>query len=176
MALEEPGKVEQVMDAPTIRYNGVFDFNGLYRMMYNWFFKQRYEFHEDLYKEKIDTIGNELELKWRAEKKITPFIKYIINVEFHLWNMMEVDVIKNGQKVKMVKTRMQIIMKASTVADYSQRFKESNLTKKLYHILRTKVIDKEMMLVYMDRLTYIVYEFHAEIKKFLGTDTSSNAY
>jgi hypothetical protein len=176
MVLVQPGNIETVMVAPTLRYNGVFDFNGLYRMMYNWFFKQRYEFHEDLYKEKVDTIGNELEIKWRAEKKITEFIKYIINVEFHLWNMLDVEVIRNGEKVKMTKARMQIILKASTVADYAKRFEESNMTKRLYHILMTKVLDKEMLLVYNDRLTYITYEFHAEIKKFLGTDTSSNAY
>ena len=162
---------------PFIRYSGVFDFDGLYKMMYNWFFKQRYEFHEKLYKDKVSTpLGMELEVKWEAHKKITEFIQFWIYVEFHLWDVSEVEVIKNGHKVKMTRCRMQIKFTGETKMDYANRFEENETSKKLFTILTEKIMNKDIEFLYTDRLTYIIYELHAEVKKFLGTDTSSNAW
>ena len=172
-----PAEENALVATPFIRYSGVFDFDGLYKMMYNWFFKQRYEFHEDLYKDKVSTpLGTEVEIKWHAEKRFTEFVKFYINIEFHLWDVSEVDVIKNGRKIKMTRCRMQIKFAGKTIADYAERFEETKFTKKLLDVFTTKIINKDLEFLYVDRLTYIIYEFHAEIKKFLGTDTSSNAW
>ena len=78
-----------------LRYKGVFDFDGLYKMMHAWLISKRYEFHETKYKDKVSTpFGNEIEVEWTGEKKINEFVKQKIVIEFHLWDFAEVEVIK----------------------------------------------------------------------------------
>jgi hypothetical protein len=172
------GKID-ILDAPLfIRYKGVFDFEGLYRMMHAWLVNKRFIFHENLYKDKVYTpFGNELEIKWKAEKKVTEYVKEYVDVHFHLWDFSEVEVIKEGKKVKMTKSRMEIKFEASLELDYSKKFsKGGKFAKKLGEFYQNKVIYWDWRIKYADSLTYSLYDLHAKVKKYLGLASGSNAY
>ncbi|MCF7866869.1 hypothetical protein K9M18_05545, partial [Candidatus Woesearchaeota archaeon] len=63
-----------------IRYKGVYDFDGLYKLMRGWLDERRYDFMETLYKDKVaGTLGNKVEIKMTPEMKIDEFVKFKIN-------------------------------------------------------------------------------------------------
>jgi hypothetical protein len=168
-----------VLDFPLlIRHKGVFDFEGLYRMMHAWLINKRFLFHEDLYKDKVYTpFGNELEIKWTAEKKVTEYIKEYIKIEFHLWDFAEVEIIQEGKKIKMTKSRMEIKFNALLEMDYTKKFQNRGpFIQKLGEFYQNKVIYWEWRIKYADTLTYSMYDLHAKVKKFLEAYSGSNAY
>jgi hypothetical protein len=170
-----------ILDTPLIfKYKGVFDYEGLYKMMHAWLISKRFLFQEDKYKDKVSTpFGNEVEIKWVAEKKVTEFIREWIQIEFHMWDFSEVEVIgKDGKKAKAAKTRMEIRFRAQIEFDYAGRFKESGskFSEKLGQFYVENIIYWDWKLRYANPLEYSVYDLHTKVKKFLNTDTSSNAY
>lgn len=178
MALKT-GRFSPLESSPLIlRYKGVFDFEGLYRMMHAWLINKRYLFHEDRYKDKVFTpFGNELEINWTAEKKVTEYIKEYILVYFHLWDFAEVEVIKDGKKVKMTRSRMEIRMDAELEMDYTKKFQNKGIfAQKLGEFYQNKVIYWEWRIKHADSLTYSLYDLHHKIKKYLELESGTNAY
>lgn len=172
-------KPETVLDYPLfVRFKGVFDFEGLYRMMHAWLINKRFLFHEDRYKDKVWTpFGNELEIEWTAEKKVTEYVKEFIVVKFHLWDFAEVEIIQQGKKVKMTKSRMEIKFDAKLQLDYTQKFQNKGIfAQKLGEFYQNKVIYWDWRIKYADTLTYSMYDLHAKVKKYLNEISASNAY
>jgi hypothetical protein len=161
-----------------IRYRGVFDFEGMYRMMHAWLINKRFLFHETRYKDKVFTpAGNELEVEWRGEKKVTEYIKEYIIVKMHLWDFAEVEVIKEGKKVKMTKSRMEIVFDAQLEMDYTKKFQgHGPFIEKLGAFYQNKVLYWDWRIKYADSLTYSLFELHNRVKKYLNEYSASNAY
>jgi hypothetical protein len=161
-----------------IRFKGVFDYDGLYKMMHAWLISKRFLFHENKYKDKVATpFGNEIEIKWTAEKKTTEFIKEYIIIEFHLWDHAEVEVIRDGKKVKLSTARLEIKFFADLELDYSKRFRNgSELIKKVGNFYVNNIIYWDWRIKHANALEYTVYDLHAKVKKYLNMDSSSNAY
>ena len=172
-------KIDVLDNAPLlIRHKGVFDFEGLYRMMHAWLINKRFLFHEDRYKDKVATpFGNELEIDWTAEKKVTEYVKEFITIKFHLWDFSEVEIIKEGKKVKMTKSRMEIKFNCQLQMDYTEKFENGGaFAKKLGEFYQNKVIYWDWRIRYADALTYSLYDLHAKVKKYLNAVSGSNAY
>ncbi len=175
----ELGKAFNILDAPLmIRYKGVFDYDGMYKMMHSWLISKRFLFNETKYKDKVATpFGNEVEIKWEAEKKVTEFIKEYIVIEFHLWDFSEVEIIKDGKKIKQAKTRMEIKFFAKMELDYSQKFaKGGNFAQKLGKFYVENIIYWDWRIKYANALEYSLYDLHTKVKKYLNMDSGSNAY
>jgi hypothetical protein len=168
-----------ILETPLmIRYRGVFDYDGMYKMMHAWLISKRFLFNETKYKDKVATpFGNELEIKWEAEKKVTEFIKEYIQIEFHLWDFSEVEIIKDGKKTKAAKTRMEIKFFARLELDYSQKFSGgSDFSKKLGKFYVENIIYWDWRIRYANALEYSIYDLHTKVKKYLNMDSGSNAY
>jgi hypothetical protein len=172
----------EILNTPImIRYKGVFDYDGLYKMMHAWLISKRFLFHEDKYKDKVSTpFGNEIEITWKAEKKVTEFVKEYIDIEFHLWDFSEVEVIKDGKKTKMGKARMEIKFFAKLELDYAKRFTGENddetFSKKLGKFYVENIIYWDWRIRYANALEYSVYDLQTKVKKYLNMDTSNNMY
>jgi hypothetical protein len=176
--LSKPFSILDAVPFLLIRYKGVFDYDGMYKMMHAWLISKRFLFQEDIYKDKVATaFGNELEIKWSAEKKITEFIKEYIKIEFHLWDFSEVEIIKEGKKMKMAKARMEIKFFAQLELDYSKRFSDgSALSKKMGQFYLQNIIYWDWRIRYANALEYNLYDLHTKVKKYLNMDTSSSVY
>jgi hypothetical protein len=161
-----------------IRYKGVFDYDGMYKMMHAWLISKRFLFAETSYKDKVSTpFGNELEIAWTAEKKVSEFIKEYIDIEFELWDHSEVEVIKDGKKVKNTKARMNIRFFAKLELDYSRKFTDGGtFAKKIGQFYVENVIYWDWRIKYANALEYAVYDLHTKVKKYLNMDTGSNVY
>jgi len=161
-----------------IKYEGVFDMDGLYRFMREWLEYRRFRFLEKSYKSKVPTpLGSEVELSWDAWRKESEFMRYWVTVYFHFWDLEEVEVIREGRKVKMHKARFEIVFGGKLELDYQGRWDRTPLLKKLRDFYFKFVFTplKEMG-QYWDELHYYIYRFQSATKKFLGMHTSGNAF
>ena len=175
MPLGEPTDILPAM--LLVKYKGVFDYEGLYKMMHSWLINKRFLFHETKYKDKVATpFGNEVEIDWKAEKKISEFVKEWIIIKFHMWDYSEVEVIKDGKKIKMAKTRMEIRFFARLELDYNNKFTGSSFKEKLGRFYVDHVIYWDWNIRYANELEYSMYDLHTKVKKFLNMDTGSTAY
>ncbi len=89
---------DYIGDTFEVSYRGVFDFDGLYKVLHQWFKKQGYWFREVDYKEYKEGGVQKLFVKWRGMKRMTDYVRYIIEVNLQLDGMMEV-VVKNTKRM-----------------------------------------------------------------------------
>ena len=161
-----------------IKFEGLFDIEGLYKFMRDWLSTRHFIFTESKYKHKLPSpLGAEIELEWSAWRKETEFVRYWIIINFHFWDMTEVEVIREGKKVKRNKARFEIVFGGDLEMDYQGRFEKTPFLKTLeqfyYKFIFTQ--NKEMGM-YWDELYYLVYRLQTEVKKFLGMEASESAY
>lgn len=158
-----------------VKFKGVFDLDGLYKTMYNWFEAKQYEFHETLYKSKPP----ELELTWRAERKKTGYIREVVNVYFHLFGS-EVEAVKKGVKQRLMKGRMLIDFWGVIETDYPSITNERKWTsawqRRLQRFYNEYIIKKEMDLIHTDTLYYEIYQLHDVVKNYLDLEAKGHTY
>jgi len=159
-----------------VRFKGIFDYDGLYKMMQEWMKGRHYEFHEKKYKEKPYWFAPETEVTWWAEKKLTNYIMLRIDIFIHLYDAEKIEVVKDGKKKQMMNTRMQIDIWGSVKTDYSEEFEKSSFFKRIEKFLNERILHKEILLKYLDAFDYELYDFETAIKKFLGMEARESAY
>src|SRR3989344_1637366 len=90
---------DYVADILTISYEGIFDFDNLYKTLHQWFKRHRYTFKESDYKEYRDRGQQHLSTLWQGSKKITDYVTYVMEVNIYLNNMTSLAV-KGKKKIK----------------------------------------------------------------------------
>lgn len=163
------------MEKTQIRYKGVFDWGGLYRLIRKWFDDHKYFYLEPKYKDKVSTpFGNELEIKMRPYRKVTEFIKYNMEIDIKIWDFKEFEVEIDGEKRLVTDGRIVIWMRGWLELDYANRF-NTPFEKKLVDMLY-KVLKKYFELKHIDNITFSLYELQSDIKKYLNMETTHYAY
>ena len=161
----------------TIRYQGIFDFDGLYQAAVDWCKTHRYWFHEETYKHKVPLpSGAEQEIWWRMDAKISEFFKFYINIKVHIWEMTEVEVIKEGKKRVLTSGRLQIDMNGVVEADWQHRMEGTKFKKLMKTLLTDYIWKKEFTTVYGDMVYYRMWNLHALFKKYLDMQTAWDEY
>tara|TARA_Y100000034_G_scaffold133517_1_gene199185 strand:+ start:325 stop:873 length:549 start_codon:yes stop_codon:yes gene_type:complete len=172
-----PMKTSKIPRTHVIRYVGIFDFDGLYKAMVGWLKARRYWFHEDTYKHKPGgPFGRELEIKWKAEKNVTEFYMNTIGVFFHIWDLSDVEVIKDGKKKKLQKARMEIHIDSDLVLEYQDKWAKNKFTSALFDFYRKYVIKREIDSLWWDTTYYRMMKFQAFIKGYLNMHAKGNEY
>src|SRR3989344_8500881 len=128
MSDTKAGKLPQVAK---IRYRGLFDFEGLFRLMRGWFEAREYEFFEKRYKHKSKPEGAELEINFEAYRDINEYARNYIRLYFHLWEAEEVEVVKDGKKKKMWNARMYVEFPGFVELDYEDQWEGTPFLRKL---------------------------------------------
>jgi hypothetical protein len=160
-----------------IKYRGIFDVDGLMTTMRNWIEYQGYEFHERGLKHKVPSpAGAEKEYSWWGWRKVNPYVKYNIDIFFKLWNLKEIEVVKNGKKQKAVSAAIQIEISGSTEIDWQNRFAGSKFIQALGDFYYDYIMKKPLDLYWTDQLYYHHYKLHTIIKEFLDMSTKTNSF
>jgi len=161
----------------TLRYRGLFDFDGLYNVMVQWMKSRRYWFHEIKYKHKVPSpAGAEQEIIFRGDKKITDYIGYELTVEFHLWDMTEVEVVHKGVKKTLTNARMEIIFLGQVDIDYEKRFESSTFWMAVKDFYNKYILKEEIETVYWDTMEYKTQQFMNVVKEFLDMEAKGYEY
>lgn len=160
-----------------LKLSGIFDFDGLYQIMHEWFVDQKYYFEETLYKHKVPSpAGAEEHIRWKGWRKITEYVMFTIEVTIILYDMKEIEVIKNGQKKKLTKARLTIDYSGYVDADYGNRFSKTPFLKKMAEFFNDYVMKKRIDTLYTDQLYYMILKLYTIAKEYLEFETKSNSY
>lgn len=160
-----------------IRYEGVFDFDKLYLAMVEWLKRRKYAFYETTYKHSgLEPGGAEQEIEWVAERDVTPYYKYTINVAWHLWDVKDVEVVEHGQKKKLTKAKLQITFQGAVDIDYKKRWEKSSFLMFLRDLFFKYIIRKEIEGIWYDTLYYRLVRFHTMVRDLLAMEAQSHAY
>lgn len=159
-----------------IRYSGIFDFDGLYKMMHKWLQEHYEDVFETPYKHKMTGKGAEIEFSISGERKQTEFVKFQTTVDIHIWDLRDIEMTKEGKKQKLNKGRFTLIVKGVCIFDWQKQFEGKPLYIRLFNLLRNTILKTHIAVFYLDTLYYEAYKLHTEIKKFLGMETGYSAF
>ncbi len=158
----------------TLRYNGLFDFDGLYSTITDWAKNYGYMWHEKQYKHKVPSPkGAEQEMTWILTKEVTEYLHFEVVLTVHIWDLLEVEVETSGQKKALSNARLYILMDG-TLSWGKHHFKGGWFSKKLgqWHD-KALMVDLEQN---MDLLYYRMWNLHAIIKKYFEMQAKKHAY
>jgi len=160
----------------TIRYQGLFDLEGLYKTMGDWFMRYRFEVHEKNMKHKLPPAskGAEQEMQWIATQRATEYIELKYTLNIHIWDLQEVEIEEHGRKKMLANCRIQIVIDQDIVTDWqgmSSRNRFAGVLHKIYHKLKFREIGD-----WDDIVLFRQMDLMSKIKKFFGMQTKYQAY
>jgi len=160
-----------------IKYKGLFDFDGLYNLIAQWMKVRGYWFQEDKYKHKVPLpTGAEQEITFIGTREVTDFYQQVVTVDFHLWDMTEVEVEVEGKKKTLTSARLEIILYGALNIDYEKRFDKSVLWQSVRDFFLKYILRQDIETVWYDELRYRIYKLHASIKEFLDLQAKGDEY
>ncbi|MFP4112709.1 MAG: hypothetical protein ACLFUO_06980 [Candidatus Woesearchaeota archaeon] len=155
-------------DIALLHYKGVFDLQGLYKMMRAWFADKQYDFYETLHKAKPP----ELELEWVASRKVSGYIKHFVYIEFHFWGLHDIEAVVDGVKKPMNEGRFTLKFDGEVKTDYEGSWEEerSSLRAKMKYLYENYIIKKDLLLNDADLLVNEIRALKDKTKDFLGME------
>ncbi len=159
--------VEQKRPFPPmiIKQRGFFNLEKVLKTITDWFREEDFEdFDITDYKYKIPSpAGAEYEIRIDGKKKVTGYVMYQIKVILWVFDLRDVELIKNGEKIKTNEGRISIEITPILVLDWQKRFEGSKFLQRLQdfyqnYIIRYKLSDywEDMMLIKSGQLVKIV--------------------
>lgn len=159
-----------------LRYHGLFDFDGFYSAVIDWAKNYGYLWHEKSYKHKVPSPrGAEQEWDWQMSTNVNEYVRFVIEIEIHSWDLLEVEVEVEGKKKILNNGRMLIKIEGAVELDWQKKFTGSKFRQKLGEWYIKYYFNRELI-QYWDPLYYRVWNLHAIMKKYFDMQTKKNAY
>ena len=135
-----------------VKHDGIFDFKEIYRFLYALALDLEYEIEERVYSEKNTVKGKEIEIHWVARRKISDYFRYVVKMDWLILGMNDVEVMKEGIKVKTNKGSLEIKFGIWLEKDYENRWEATAVLKFLRglydnYIIRGRILDYETKLI-----------------------------
>ncbi len=156
-----------VIDHMRLKYEGLFDLFEFYKLVDSWLREKAFDKRELRNQEIVKPDGKYVELILMPWKKITDYARHVIRLEIRVFNLKDVVIERDGQRVKMNQGRMDIIMDAYLDTDYEDRWEQ----KPFYFFMRTlfdKFIYRTYSTQFEELLVENVTQLHAVMKSFLN--------
>lgn len=155
----------------TVKYSGVYDFDELYKRLQEWVRDDGYHFEERDYRTKRPSpAGGEHDIQWDGWKNITPYARYWFFITWKIWDMKEVEVIKDGRKKKLSKGRVRIMFRAELEVNWQGR--KSALLDFYNRYIGKKRIEK----AWWDELYCKMHKLQTQTKELLDMQTQTNSH
>ena len=139
-------KEDTVVKENKVKFKGTFDLSLLYRKLRDWLIREKYsdpcQAGERKYSEKIKPNGKQVEIVWESSKGFQAgYYKIVIKLSFFLDGINEVDVERNGRKIKLENGGIEIIFNSSIIRNADNKWNENSMMFKLYerYIIRNQI-------------------------------------
>jgi len=126
-----------VIERYRLTYEGLFNLLDLYTMIDEFFEDKGYDKRERKNIERVTPEGKYIEIQLEPWKKLTDYAKSVIAVRMIFSDIKEVEVEKDGVKVKMNQGKVQFVFDAFLETDYEHRWE----MKPMFFFIRT-IFDK----------------------------------
>jgi hypothetical protein len=156
-----------IIDKLTILYDGLFEVKEFYKVVDRWFKDNSYDRKEKLSSELVREGSKEIELVLQPWKNISDYAKFRFDIRIIMKGVKEVEIEKDGIKLKMQKAKVEVYIDAFLDTDIEHRWE----TKPLFFFLRT-LVDKYVYKFYSDRYETLikadVANLHSTMKSYLN--------
>ncbi len=157
---------EQIFSSK-IKSKGFFDFPEFYKFCYLWLNEEKeFDLAETAYKEKIKGDAKEIDIEWKGSSKRTDYFKFEIKVEFKILGLTDVEIVKDGIKIKTNNGEVELKIKGTLVRDYDGKFEKSSTQKFLRSVYEKWIIPSRID-EYETKLISTCDEFLSQAKAFL---------
>jgi hypothetical protein len=135
-----------------LKHKSFFNYTDLYNFSYNWLKNEQYLVSEDEYLEKL-TSAKEIQIKWKAMRKVSDYYRFIIKVKWHILGMTDVEAEDaSGKKTKTNKGDLTMEFEAFLERDYENNWDKHPLWKMMRaiydkYIIRTTTDEYETKLI-----------------------------
>ena len=154
--------------ATIIKHRGFFNLDKVLKTITDWYKNEDFdeEFNITDYKYKIPSpSGAEYEIRISGKKKVTGYVMYEIRVILWVFDLREVELIKDGEKIKTNEGRIIVEIYPELHLDWQNRFGGNKFLQRLqefYHdyIIKYKIKDywEDMCLIKAGQLIKLVQE------------------
>jgi hypothetical protein len=156
----------------TIKFRGIFNFDGFYKFMVKWIKDHDFDFYET----KVWDYPPYKIHKMMGRKKVSFYAMFLLLPEIWVWEAKPVEIVKDGKTQTLTEGRMKVVINGGYILDYDGDFEKSPGIKKIEAFLNGKIMYHENLLKYFDYLDYYLYDFMTDVKKYLEMETATNAY
>ena len=113
--------------ASKIKHTGPFDFKELYKWCFFWLSEEtNLKVKEDRYIEKQGADTKGVDIFWTGTREVTPYFRFDVKIQWRITNMKDIEIQKDGQKIKTQTGSVEIKIKATLVRDYKNQFETSS--------------------------------------------------
>lgn len=154
---------DYVGDVLQVSYTGIFDFDGLYKMLAQWFKIRGYGFRESDYKEFKEGGVKKLQVKWAARRKATDYVLYVMEITLQLDNIADV-LVKNRKRMS---GHLSITVAGYIEKDYEETFSRTSFLKFLREVY-DKFVAGSRLQEMQNELLKDLQTFRNDIKTFLN--------
>lgn len=169
--LEIPFK-DHKYDANRIRYNGLVHLEGLYTMVRTWFSTHKFKFIEKKLKHTYGSKGLSNEIEWIGVKSVYDYLKLEVTIIYKTRDVIDVEVLRDGQKEKLQQVRLLIEIKGKTTYDPRKYVDKGTLLghnlKALYH----RIMKKKFIFYWEAELENLIKELHKKCITYLNFEST----
>ncbi len=135
-----------------IKQGGIFHFKDFYSFMYDWIISEGYDLTEKKYSEKVVGDAKEIEIIWQTYKKVSDYFRFQFEIRWIILGMKDVEVQREGKKIKMNSGTLEVSFKAVLEKDYEHRWEDKPMFKFLRgiydrYIIRNRIDEYEQNVV-----------------------------
>lgn len=124
-----------------IKNSGIFSFADFYKFCHDWIAEElKFEVSEDKYAEKLSGDSKNMEIEWTCWRKVTDYFKFEIKASFRIIGLTNVEITKNGMKIKTNKGNVELSIKGNLIRDYQGKFEKTAFQKFLRGIYEKWII------------------------------------
>lgn len=156
-----------IIDQLRLNYSGLFNLGDMFRTIDAWFYEKGYDRHEKKNEEQILPSGRFVEIELRPWKKTTDYAKNEIRLRIFVKDMKDVEVEKDGVKLRLQQGDIHMIFDAFLETDYENRWE----SKPMFYFFRA-LFDKFVFRVYTDKYEGVLvndtHDLYNRIKAFLN--------
>lgn len=122
-----------IVDKMRMTYEGLFSVTELYKMIDEWFEEKNYDKKELKNVEKVTPEGKYIEIIVEPWKKVTDYAKNVIRIRMIMTDIKDVEVEKDGVKVRLNQGKIQMVFDGYLETDYENRWEQ----KPTFFLIRT---------------------------------------
>jgi len=153
-----------------IKHGGIFHFKDFYSFAYDWFISEDYDLVEKKYTEKVSGDAKEIEIIWEGYKRVSDYFRFVIKVRWLILGMKDVEVQREGKKVKMNSGTLEVAFQAILEKDYENRWENKPLFKFLRGVYDRYII-RSRIDTYEQKVILELLEFIDQVKAFLALES-----
>jgi hypothetical protein len=156
-----------VIDNLSLNYEGLFSAKEFYRLVDSFMQEKNYNKKEVLNTEKVESSGKFIEMEIEPYKKVSDYAKITIRVRTKMFNVKEVEVEKDGHKLRLNQGKVNLLIDGILQTDYENRW----TNRPVWIFLRT-IYDKFIYKSYIDQFDNEVMrdvnQLHTQLKAFFN--------